>query len=416
MRTVTVVNREEVLKLYNGDWRGYYSLADGGSYNLSNVNVDDHQVTWLNNIGPYSVIQSNHVASVNLKFIVPTELLKTIEIPYAIDIYKPILNQYYLNRWVYMNGNVYIHYPTLEIKNSLGQTHTIHDLVIRFSLQNDTVICGLQGMRYSWTPEELSNYYSHSHLNIRIEKFQDFCLGGGSNFKTFFDNLQKVNSTEEFELFLIQLESYLSWESLEGTPYISISKLTGFETISGTIILDRTTIEYQTAFNDYCKDVVLQLHRIPNTLLQFNPTYVFDPSFDSAAFYEIEKELLLKYKDTALKNELLSWDENAYVYITTNEGSSFDLPDFEDIIHVELVNKFNIEAKVLPSKRVSADLGKRFSTNFIENVVKQVNVYLLNGLKTIKINEQGNSLTTQSESNSNERVATANTLATCNMS
>lgn len=67
--------------------------------------------------------------------------------------------------------------------------------------------------------------YMHSHLNIdRGTSWCPFCMGNTS-FRQIINNIRLNPSEENWELFFRSLPNYLSWESLEGGPYIRISNI-----------------------------------------------------------------------------------------------------------------------------------------------------------------------------------------------
>ena len=130
---------------------------------------------------------------------------------------------------------VYIIYSEVIIKNSRGQRHLIRDLAVKLNVRYDKTknkfwFTGtVEGARFTYTEEEVLNMYRHSHLpGNRGIHFSNFCLGGGSGFSVSLSDLSfKVDDLDYLDIFMYELESYVSWESLEGGPYKQMQHIGG---------------------------------------------------------------------------------------------------------------------------------------------------------------------------------------------
>jgi hypothetical protein len=116
--------------------------------------------------------------------------------------------------------NFSILYPRITIKNAVGQEHLIKDLI--FSVYVDKVNSFL-GTRLTLSEEEYHSDYFHSHLTTswnELGEFNYFCLGT----YTFLAALAKISILDypNKEILPFCFDDYVKWESLEGTPYISI--------------------------------------------------------------------------------------------------------------------------------------------------------------------------------------------------
>lgn len=144
-----------------------------------------------------------------------------------------------------------IKFERVEIKNSSGNTHQIEDLFVRVPIKQNYFeehesykfyIDIIQGIRTTLTDVEFHAQYSHSHLSRVAQRtfgtnnhdFSAFCVGQGEinnltmilNSKANNMNLEQATLDENvWILFLLHLKGYLSWESLEGGPYITMSSL-----------------------------------------------------------------------------------------------------------------------------------------------------------------------------------------------
>jgi hypothetical protein len=135
---------------------------------------------------------------------------------------------------------VKVHYPSLTIENSTGQSHIIKDLYVKYGLdlnqgsQTVKLETHLQGMRATRSIEEWSSGYIHSHLPSNKNgwsSFSDFCMGKATNPLPALMNEMNMSMLvdeewlDTYELFMMQLDTYVRWESLEGGPYRKIGQI-----------------------------------------------------------------------------------------------------------------------------------------------------------------------------------------------
>jgi len=159
------------------------------------------------------------------------------------------LNTVYKDRWSFqfyhLNKfpHILIYFPKFNISNSEGRTHEILDLYIRLEFNGilDTgpyLKSQITGFRTTLTEKEKSSGYIHSHIYSDSDYFDYFNENyDGCNYRSFClgtsevgDLIQLIIGAETFdknlfELFLLTLDSYVKWESLEGGPYIRMSQI-----------------------------------------------------------------------------------------------------------------------------------------------------------------------------------------------
>lgn len=121
------------------------------------------------------------------------------------------------------NRTVILHWDKVEIGNSQGATHTMYDFYIRLRFNEDfTKLSQMDGLRATFTLKEYwnNNPYTFSHLSTgRFGEWGNLCLGS-----TPLADMYAILKTPEFSLlvleaFLLQLNEYVRWESLEGGPF-----------------------------------------------------------------------------------------------------------------------------------------------------------------------------------------------------
>ena len=169
-----------------------------------------------------------------------------------IDSMITVLNRKYGNNWdfhlrpIYPEGklkfdlSLKILFPEIEISNSRDEKHIIKDLIIIVTFKESDVIesfsiCpqNVRGTRASFSYEEWLIGYNHSHLGTyKPQEFDNifyssrFCIGNGTEVE---NTMLYINengySEEQFELFLYNIDTMVSWESIEGVPYINMNNV-----------------------------------------------------------------------------------------------------------------------------------------------------------------------------------------------
>jgi hypothetical protein len=120
----------------------------------------------------------------------------------------------------------FIRYKNVTVENDEGNSREVNELVfqIRFRLSNKELY-DIKAKRFAASHEELMSDYTHSHVSGGLFNWTtSICLGDTDINHT----RQKLNvqfSTELFELFLMQLDEFVTWESLSGGPYIRMDQV-----------------------------------------------------------------------------------------------------------------------------------------------------------------------------------------------
>ena len=148
--------------------------------------------------------------------------------------------------------SLYVHFPEIEITNSLKQQHTIRDLFVKIRLNgvgqdsgnSYLCACNISGARTTWTEAELNSGYTHSHLPNGVYmpgSEQGFCLGS-SEFRIIMENIKLYCQDEHWWMMLLSLKNYVSWESIEGGPHCNIREITRVRNNRSTIVSDATLL------------------------------------------------------------------------------------------------------------------------------------------------------------------------------
>lgn len=188
---------------------------------------------------------------------------------------------------------VTVHFPEITITNSRNKSHVIRDLYVRFAFSGEFklvpfknsvgTVATLMGMKTTYTPYEWNSFYTHSHLSGRQLHFTKFCTGTGPINQLMMllgTNFSQVN----LNMFLLSLQNYVKWESLEGQPYKKIQDIGVAPEFPTNLYLDATSIQglfahvYVKLINSYKK---LQ-YTITESGVQVAPTDEFDVELAAA--------------------------------------------------------------------------------------------------------------------------------------
>lgn len=123
-------------------------------------------------------------------------------------------------------------YPEFIITNSTGREHTIRDLVVihEVAYNNGHVYTKHpRGGRLSKTMLEIAAGYQQSHLGSRSDwnkypfnDYKRFCVGGDTDVSRMITEFEVEIDWDRYELYLFCIDSMITWESLEGVPYIKM--------------------------------------------------------------------------------------------------------------------------------------------------------------------------------------------------
>lgn len=121
-----------------------------------------------------------------------------------------------------------VHFPDFIITNG-NHEHRIRDLYVLFSVSHtaeSTWSVGLAGLRSTLTLSEYNSHYAHSHLPAHNGGIAESFCQGTSQFRAITTGLSARPTEGQWELALLSLERFVTWESLEGGPHIRMGTIT----------------------------------------------------------------------------------------------------------------------------------------------------------------------------------------------
>ena len=241
--------------------------------------------------------------------------------------------------------------------------------------------------------------------------------------------MPKFLTPEQFEFFLVQLKAYLSWESLEGVPHITINSLYSTDINSVTSPLDNsvwlsTNLEPHRKAIEVLGEKVLQKlneKEYDALLIKVGDRYIFGPysPLVSNKLLQFEREFIapLLKADGHLMGVSSDYNDVTGVYTTSNTqvdsngAVPFPFPALDSFL-LKLANRFNVTPGVVTTVNLNESTTLQDNNCFVRlrgqalaYLYNYVNMRLLDGFKT-KINERNNG-STQSTSSNNATVGVA---------
>lgn len=401
MKTVTTISREGLNRFYGGNiplMTSYCKLSDVTYHSIDAVVPATQPIIGLDS-GTYFSCEELQVLILKARkgndysrVLVPKNIVETIQVEDVRDIMERVLTDMLPGRWFREGPTFYLYYPEITITNSNGENHTIYDLVVKIciDIHTDTIVNEIHGLRYSFNKKELKASYVHSHLPKRTEGFNRFCLGS-SDFERFIrNNFNKVDE-QVIRTFLMQLELYLSWESLEGKPHISMSAI---NTIQNENINPDITKDVRTELSYYCLDFIKEMKTSWLVRYYGSFQYVFDPALEPDEVYELEIRLTEKYKRNPVLHNLMADYDPALGFYSRGLDQQVGLPNVST--YNSIAARLGITPRLLETEEVASPLLiKRFPPNVINYIVTEINNLLRNNSK---VDEEDN-VRTQSEDN-----------------
>lgn len=122
----------------------------------------------------------------------------------------------------------YIHYPTLTITNEHNRSHTCRNVYVSVEINYIGKGGYFRINKSTYTEDEYRARYLHSHVHridpSLLKEFLNPCLGYGPIRRTI-SLLHVDNDMDLWQLYILELDNYMSTESLKGGPYIKMEDI-----------------------------------------------------------------------------------------------------------------------------------------------------------------------------------------------
>lgn len=265
---------------------------------------------------------------------------------------------YFINTF----ATFYIYFSEKTVVNENNDRHKIYDGYIRFTIKpNMTLYSNPAFTRSSLTIRELKAKYIFSHCpsmslaslinlgNSGNTTFLPCCFGTGP-IRTSMSRLYQDSTETNWKLFFNDLNNYFEVESLEGGPYIYMSRITNPESQFVNFTVDdfvpfslsenAKTLYYK--FIDYLYDNKwFESFEFINDNGFINYSNVF-----MSSLYEDISKLFLRFIETLKEenSELLSDIDKLISEYTCIYSTGIEISSYEDIQNYLMQNNTSIEA------------------------------------------------------------------------
>jgi len=175
-------------------------------------------------------------------------------------------DSYELNIYDSRTITLTLYFPETTITNSIELSHTMYDIYFKFTFRYTNSKWLVENINMTRTTvsiaEYLNNYlFSHARSN-KIGQWSSLCFGNTELQKSI--NKIYKGGLSDFSSILISIPSYLSWESIEGSPYMFISNLLKTNNLSQCIL---STDENNKLLNNMYYNYII------NTINNFKYTF-----------------------------------------------------------------------------------------------------------------------------------------------
>lgn len=417
MYKAKIISKKDLIDTYGGEARLWGFERGNPEYSefltlppLDNLEVEMLSVGRGN--GPYTIIKLLDIPRAANHIIVPSSLVKVIELPTAAEKYTEILDRVIgAGRWKYLESEsrLILLYPEINITNTLGHKHLIRDLIVAVPLTVKGAINRMElfGLRTTMTDQERAANYNHSHLSGSTGRAQPFCLGS-KEFPNYMARLNRVLLAEEFELFLVNLKEYLSWESIEGRPYTLISNIgkagvrapeyqSSYPNYTGYTVLEERQVDKMARY------VVRMLRKYPQLVSFSSNGWALSPALDPTAYFDIEASLYEgMVSEGAIRTKYFAdYDKATGGYMNTAVRSrSSSRIELDGVAYTWAQAVKKLDTKIIPTEDTpltATSIKMPFPLIRIE-IVRRANFYLARARQQLNKNGEGSVINDKAQS------------------
>lgn len=239
----------------------YNVIVNPRNNNIIAIQNENDGCYGLDNTDAYVILSHEPVDFSNLHSLW-SEFQKTIHAlkfkEFGLTKLKPILDEVHGENYdlqVCSSGHLelLIRYPHITITNTKKESREIEELYCVLTFNESFLLKGFEGFRAKMSFNDVKNGYRHSHLNSRnLENLftaSAFCTGS-TDLTALKSEFMEGFDADRFDLFLYQINNFVEWESLEGTPYVHLSTVNN----RNFTVLSREPLDLaQTITNDFNK-------------------------------------------------------------------------------------------------------------------------------------------------------------------
>ena len=237
---------------------------------------------------------------------------------------------------------IILHFPEVIVNNKRGESHIMRDFFVKFDIvfysDNLFTLSNIKGRRLKLTAQEIQADYQFSHLSNGInQNWNNFCFGDSTPITILFNKISRKhnkNTLEDVYKFFLLLDTYVTWESLEGVPYRKIGHI-GTSNVSSSgeqreVIFklpfqpfefdsngQGITFDLVTSLWEHIIDIREYFTEFCTKCIQKKPlseTGEFELHFNN--LMELLKRICIEFSDIGFYfNDLYYFDEDRYLFI-----------------------------------------------------------------------------------------------------
>mgnify|MGYP001589286320 CR=1 FL=1 len=264
---------------------------------------------------------------------------------------------------------IYIKFPLITITNSKKKKHVIKDLYVKlnytYDMQYNKNIKCIEGFKETYTYPEYLCSYKHSHLSTYVKtNFSKFCVGSGTEMDILI-NEQSQNDykfvQENFEQFLYLIDTYVRWESIEGTPYCYFSEISIFNEIE--TLLSESQLEQ--GYIEFLKNVN-----------EFECNYN-----ESSKLFDINNKYIKNKLSKLNVEKIYITNSGKYIYSNLDEAAIKNFIEYENLKNNNIIFLF----KKRPIKIKIEDYNINLENTYTPIAHPELVIYVVNKLKEINM-------------------------------
>ena len=277
--------------------------------------------------------------------------------------------------------NITIHFPIETVTNEANQSMDIYDVFVKVAFNRTIILDSCYLYRTTYTRDQYLAGYVHSHVRpLYKDRPYDLlspCIGSGP-FKNSIEALScRTDNTEESLLkvvsFCYELERFIQTESLDGGPYITISRVS------------QVNDNYKIVLTKYYFDPTLNNHE--NILSQFTKHLLETKFFNfnySNKIYDVQgdfSELLFQASNKFIRWFNINIDKFIELGYTKEKILSTGLLIEAFRVDGELYYKTDIEDSIEIKEARESDIpvfkGKKYPLKIIQEKYSKENSILI---------------------------------------
>ena len=281
--------------------------------------------------------------------------------------------------------SIYILFDVINITNSNDDHHIIRDLLMRLSILSDNPekqgfgLYNICGTRLTMTKEEITSNYLHSHLSsVNIDSqdrqsftFQSFCTGSGE-INGYMDRFNTRKNQTTITDLLLQLYTLVSWESIEGTPYMNMRDIRFQDGSGGGRSTQLRRVNQSNT--PFIEKAIPILEKIPNSFIfEIDPK---DPTNLLVRITDIGQKAL--FEDAQLQEYVVTeYQGSMYIYADVQYKIQMDSNTWQPRYTPTEVIKFRGENRTF---KIYSEEQKTEQDDKSSNITKQFTNEYWNGL------------------------------------